>query len=352
MTENTTTNHHLKFGLLVSCDEPGTADPAVTLPQWIERAVTARDLGFESIAVGHHYSFGPVDDANNHLLENWRYQPLLMLAHLSAVLGNTVSYATSVLLSAPLHPVQLAEEVATLDTMCHGKLRLGLGLGWAPYEFAGLSVDYATRGRRFDELIVTYKRLMTESVVKNDGPHFPIPRGSLVAHGISRPMPPLWIGASGDAAVRRAARLGDAWVMSGHMDVDELARQQKLFDRTRSEYGLPAPKEAPIVRIIALSEDRDQARRDIQPLAEEWVRRRGDRGWSVARKGDLDAVERTGTRFIVGDPDDCVKHIETIKEQFPITEVLFVIAYPNADQETRLKMIELIGREVIPRLNK
>ncbi|MQA80503.1 MAG: LLM class flavin-dependent oxidoreductase [Streptosporangiales bacterium] len=338
----------IRLGLLISRDEPGTSDPVVTLAQSVERATRARDAGFEMISVAHRYSFGPSADADEASLFTWRFQPFLMLAYLAARLGDTVDYATSVLVSPGLHPVQLAEDVATLDAMCHGRLKVGIGLGWMPYEFEAFGVTSTGRARRFDELLETYRALTTQDSVTSAGPHFPVAGRSLVAHGIQRPVP-LWIGASADAAVRRAARYGDAWVMTAHMDVATLVEQQRLYHAELARWDRPRPARVPVNRMLAIAEDRDTALREIRPMIEDWYRKRGTWGWFLTEDTASD-ITAIGDRWIVGDPDDCVEQILALRRELGATDVILATPFPGADQVTRLRMIDLVGEHVIPRL--
>ena len=120
----------IRFGLLVSKDDAPETDPRQRVADHIERATAARDAGFDTIVVGHRYSYGPgsADDRGSPLISS-RFQPLLVLAHMAAALGDTVNYAPLVMVSPALNPVQLAEDAATLDAMTGG--RLGWASGWA-----------------------------------------------------------------------------------------------------------------------------------------------------------------------------------------------------------------------------
>jgi alkanesulfonate monooxygenase SsuD/methylene tetrahydromethanopterin reductase-like flavin-dependent oxidoreductase (luciferase family) len=125
------------------------------------------------------------------------YEPLIVLAYLAAA-TRRVRLGTSVYLVALRNPLAVARQVVTLDRLSGGRLVLGLGVGWLESEFVAAGVPYRQRGRRTDEAIAVLER--------QD------------AH------PPLWIGGRSEAAVRRAARSGDAWHPS-HLTLDELRGQ-------------------------------------------------------------------------------------------------------------------------------
>ena len=94
----------VSFGLIVNGDEPPDHDPLEIVDAEIEGAVAARDAGFGSISVAHRYSYGPdADGPGGKKLTTWRTQPFAMLAHLAALLRDTVHYQTSVLVSPAQH---------------------------------------------------------------------------------------------------------------------------------------------------------------------------------------------------------------------------------------------------------
>jgi alkanesulfonate monooxygenase SsuD/methylene tetrahydromethanopterin reductase-like flavin-dependent oxidoreductase (luciferase family) len=125
------------------------------------------------------------------------YEPLIVLAYLAAVTRRVI-LGTSVYLLPLRNALLAARQAVTLDRLSQRRLVLGVGVGWLEHEFAAVGVPYRQRGRRTDEAIAVLKQ--------------------------QRQHPPLWIGGRSDAAMRRAARSGDAWHPS-HLTLDELRRQ-------------------------------------------------------------------------------------------------------------------------------
>src|SRR3954470_6077056 len=139
------------------------------------------------------------------------YEPLIVLAYLAAV-TRRVMLGTSVYLLPLRNPLLAARQAVSLDRLSDGRLVLGVGVGWLEHEFAAVGVPYRERGRRTDEAIAVLK-----AACGADG-------GEFLPKPVQQPHPPLWIGGRSAAAVRRAARAGDAWHPS-HLTVDELRRQ-------------------------------------------------------------------------------------------------------------------------------
>lgn len=236
----------------------------------------------------------------------WRFQPVPLLAHLAAHVGSEMNYVTAVLLSTSAHPVQLAEDICTLDAMCGGRLRVGIGLGWMPHEFEAFGVDQQFRVSRLEELITATWALLTQDEVDFSGRHFTFRQAKLVARPVQHPSPPIWLGASAEAAVLRAARMADSWTISGISSVEELRPQLAAYRGELGRLGRAVPAERPINRWVYVAEDRQTAIDEAMPVLAEWHRKRGAWGWVQVRAEDgtlSDAVLGSG-RWIIGDPQD------------------------------------------------
>ena len=181
----------------------------------------AEELGYDSIWCNDHLALpgtrgdGAAEPAYAAAYGQQRgqsiYEPLIVLAYLAAV-TRRVMLGTSVYLLPLRSPLLAARQAVSLDRLSEGRLVLGIGAGWLESEFAAVGVPYRQRGRRTDDAIAMLKSLCGE-----DGADF-LPKP------VQRPHPPLWIGGRSAAALRRAARAGDAWHPS-HLTVDELRTQ-------------------------------------------------------------------------------------------------------------------------------
>lgn len=341
----------MQFGLLVSNDDPPEIDPRQRVVEHLERARCAHDAGFDTLAVAHRYSYGPAspDDRGPPLL-TWRLQPLPLLAYLAGAFGDRMNYVTSVLLSTSAHPVQLAEDTATMDAMCGGRLRLGIGLGWMPNEFEAFGVPQRGRGRRLAELVTLVRRLLTEDEVDFTGAYYRVRCARLVARSVQRPCPPIWLGASADPAIRRAARLGDTWTISALASLDELRGQNERYLAELARLGRPAPAERPINRWVYVAETREEAVAQARPLLADWYRKRGDWGWFLAhdRAGTLPDEVLGNGRWIIGSPQDCVERIGMLRDQLGINHLICAMPWPGMPQAQRLRTVELLGERVLP----
>jgi probable F420-dependent oxidoreductase len=193
----------------------------------------ADELGFDSIWCNDHLAIpgardgGGAEPAYAAAYGEQRgqhvYEPLIVLAYLAAV-TRRVLLGTSVYLLPLRNPLLAAKQAVSLDRLSDGRLVLGVGVGWLESEFAALGVPYRQRGSRTDEAIAMLKALCAQDSAEFHGRHHSLADVEFLPKPVQRPHPPLWIGGRSDAAMRRAARTGDAWHPS-HLTVDELRRQ-------------------------------------------------------------------------------------------------------------------------------
>ena len=160
----------------------------------------ATEVGADHLCVGDHVSFfvGAGTDG------------LTSATALLAAQAELPVYVALYLL--PLrHPVLVARQLATLAQLAPGRLTLGVGIGGEdPHELEICGVDPTTRGRRMDECLQILRGLAAGTPVTNDSEFFSL-RDALILPEPSPPVP-LVVGGRSDAAVRRAAKLGDGWL--------------------------------------------------------------------------------------------------------------------------------------------
>jgi probable F420-dependent oxidoreductase len=158
------------------------------------------------------------------------YEPLLSLSYIAAR-TRTIGLGTSVLVLPLRSPFVVAKQAATLDQLSGGRLTLGVGIGWERTEFAAVGVDFRERAARTDEAIALLRHLFYD-----EGPF----EGRFYAYetGVFEPRPdreiPIMVGGTSDAALRRAAAVGDEWqafALDSAAFGERLARLRALSDR-------------------------------------------------------------------------------------------------------------------------
>lgn len=168
----------------------------------------AEELGFADIWVSDHV----VHPAAQSYPSPHLYDPLVTLSW-AAACTTTIGLGTSVMV-VPMHnPLELANALASLDSLSGGRLVVGAGAGWSEDEYRALGYGFADRGRRMDEALD-----MLRVAWRDDPASF---HGASIDFDDIRFLPkpahviPIWIGGSGERAYRRAVERGDGFQAVG-----------------------------------------------------------------------------------------------------------------------------------------
>jgi probable F420-dependent oxidoreductase len=304
-----------------------------------ERAEAA---GFDSVWLGEHH--------NSTLLYP---APLVGLA---AIAGRThrVRLGTGVLLLPLYHPLAVAEEASMVDVISRGRLILGIGAGYAPEEFAAFDVSIKERGSRLDEAVPLIHRLWTEDAVSHEGRHYRIGNATLRPRPVQRPRPPIWFAGWVDAALRRAGRLGDAWLGGPSAKLDELAACVRMYREARRTAGRDAGSgEVALMRYVFVAESLERARavagaafiRSFEQTYFRWPH-------PVVKRpaGELTIARLSEDRIILGDPASCVRQIERFQTELGLTHLICRMSVAGIPADAALASMDLFTREVIPAL--
>ncbi|MDO9709247.1 TIGR03619 family F420-dependent LLM class oxidoreductase [Paracraurococcus lichenis] len=140
---------------------------------------------------------------------------------------------TSVMV-VPHRPAMLAAKmISTIDVLSGGRLTLGIGAGWLQEEFEALQVpDFAARGRVTDEYILAAKELWTSAAPRFEGEFVRFHDIGFAPKPVQPGGPPIWVGGESGPALRRTAKLGDAWYPIGtnpSFPLDSLARYRSAI---------------------------------------------------------------------------------------------------------------------------
>jgi len=194
------------------------ANPA----RWLDIAVEAERLGFESVWISDHLVLPTVLDSAEHPRRKILIKPTTptfdVMVHLAALAARTsrIRLGTYVYQLALRHPFVAARAVTTLDVVSSGRVELGVGAGYVSTEWAATGLEFATRGALLDECIAVCRRLWTESAVRHDGRFYRFPAVEFEPKPVQRPHPPIHVGGESRTALRRAAAIGDGWIGMHH----------------------------------------------------------------------------------------------------------------------------------------
>jgi probable F420-dependent oxidoreductase len=322
--------------------------------QTFELASIAEEAGFDTATTGHHhFMFGNMAD------------PLTFMAAVAAR-TDTLRVGTGIF-QLPVHnPVRVAEQVATIDEISGGRISLGVGLGWWDLEYQVHGSNIRQRGSRMEECLEILRLVWSQEHTSYTGKHYSFPELTVYPRPVQQPSIPLWVAGVADAAVDRAARLGDAWMCGPVQSIGKAKSCLELYRARCAELAKPADW---ILRRYAwVAPDRRTVEEDVLPnyvagLVEHWresveeeeeieLFRRMDAGEDVS----IDDIARD--RLLYGAPDDVIAQIERYRTETGCEHVhmAFGAGLPaNKGGESTLgsfdehaDMIRLFGREVIP----
>jgi probable F420-dependent oxidoreductase len=181
-------------------------------------ALAAEAAGFDGVLLGDHVVMPATIRAEASYTKDGK-SPMGFetawpecLSAMAFLLGATsrLRVISSVLVLPMRNPLIVAKSVQTMAVMSGGRVVLGVGSGWMAEEFAALGAPFVGRGARTDEGIEIVRRLGTEGVVEWKSNHYDIPKVS--GHPTPPSPVPIYVGGEAEAALRRAARLGDGYL--------------------------------------------------------------------------------------------------------------------------------------------
>ena len=331
----------MRLGLGLSVQHPPEDPQATRFAEHLAQVRAARAAGFSHVWASQHYVAAPYT----------YFQPLPTLGRVAAEAGE-MSLGTGVLL-LPLHaPVDVAEQIATLDVITGGRFIFGVGLGYRDVENAALGVDPRARVGRLEEGIEVLERLWSGEPVVYQGKHFQLRDVRISLRPLQQPRPPIWLAANADAGVKRAARLADAWLMNPHSTLSTHERQLARFHETRDALGRPPARAIPLIRECYVAPDAKTALAEARPFLEgkyaayrAWEQDKAlPAGESFAH--DFDTL--TCDRFLIGDPERVREEIARYQERLGITDLIVRVQWPGMDPARVLRSIRLLGDEVLP----
>ncbi len=217
----------------------------------------------EAMGYAHVLLYDHVIGANTRNRPGWQgpytidtlfHEPLVQFAYMAGA-TKSLGFVTGILILSQRQTVLVARQAASLDILCEGRLRIGVGTGWNHVEYEALNIPFKGRGARIDEQIDVLKLLWSQREVTFRGRDHTIIEAGLNPMPIQQPIP-IWLGGGGDrpafgtvassAVHHRIASKADGWIP---MFAPEIApgrpaalseRSLELIDTVRGlcrEYG-------------------------------------------------------------------------------------------------------------------
>lgn len=218
----------MKFGFIIPHNY-GLDDPDDVL----NMGIRAEELGFDSVWVNHHVlNVGYILDR----LGSKPYFDALTVLTWVAAHTQHVGLGTTVLVLPYLNPLVLAKTLATIDVMSKGRLVVGVGVGALKPESDALGSTYETRGRYANECIEVMRELWTAENPRYAGEFFSFSGVKFSPKPTKKYGPPIIIGGTSRAAIKRVAMHGDGWHPIGQTTL-ELSENIEIIKRLAGEHG-------------------------------------------------------------------------------------------------------------------
>lgn len=223
--------------------------------QLIEVAKFAEEVGFEGVMDGDHVAFPEplrspypyTPDGKPPMNSDWNYPDNFASAAAICAVTTRLRYATDIFVLPARNPLMVAKAAGTVDILSNHRFILGVAAGWMKDEFDLSGVDFATRGRRMDEMIVLMRKLWMGGPTEHHGEFFDI--HPLNMEPTPKRLVPIYAGGASKPALRRAATLCDGWLNAGNTP-DELVTLMAELTRLRKEAGRD---HLPFESIVALT---------------------------------------------------------------------------------------------------
>ena len=337
----------MKVGLFVTNQQFLATDMVSALDDQFAMVRMARDRGWNSLLSGQHY----LNEGNNKQL-----QTVPFLARLAAEAGE-MTIGLGILLLNLHNPVYTAETVATLDVICARQLHLRRGPGLPRRGVRRLRRAQGRAGQALRGVpharpapVDGGERLLRAASASN------LHNVHMNIRPVQKPRPPIWMAANNDPAVKRAARMADAWFINPHATIDTIRRQMAIYRAELKAAGKGPPRELPMVKEVFCARDRATALEMAGPYLLAKYRDYAKWGQDKVMPDDTDfnrsLDELIKGRFILGSPEQCYKELEPYWKEFGVNHLVIRTHWAGMPLSTALASMRLISDELLPALHK
>ena len=338
----------MDFGTFLLLQSPSARSSQEIYARGIETAQAAETLGFRNVWLAeHHFS-----------TYGYLSRPTQLAAYIAAK-TTRLRVGLAVIVVPLHHPLVIAEEIATLDLLSGGRLDVGLGRGYQPYEFERFGLELESARARWDESIDIILKALGGQPFSYAGKFFMIPETSVFPQPIQQPHPPIWITAQSPESIDGAVRRGFHVLTGGFgVSIERLAEFRRLFDRLVAEVKPEHPLEIGVQRAVYVADSQADARaaaeearwnmRVTLSLRNRYERVERGRAIPVPAPNEPDIDDLLDRFLVIGTPDTCIRQIERIKDLVGITHLSCSFGLGDLEQARVLRSMEHFARDVMP----
>jgi len=351
----------MHIGLMMECDFREGRTQREAFDEALATAEAAEALGFDGIWLAERHFAAPGGSAP---VSSIGSSPLL-LATAIATRTSRLRVGTAVLLLPLGHPVRLAEEVATLDHLSHGRLDLGIGRSSFPRSYEGYNIAYEESRARFREYLDVMRLAWTQERFSYAGTFYTFRDVELIPKPYQHPHPPLHHAATTRETFAAIGTLGFPLLVGlVSAAMSELAEGIAEYQAAWHEAGHPGQGEVRLRLPIYVAEDMDRARSEPQASAMPYYERvrqaylrsantfeNPARAARAARLATLTSADVLQTRVVFGMPTLVTERLSTLRHEVGLSGI---IMEPNIGgripHELLLHSMRLFTQEVAPSL--
>jgi alkanesulfonate monooxygenase SsuD/methylene tetrahydromethanopterin reductase-like flavin-dependent oxidoreductase (luciferase family) len=297
----------------------------------------ASRMGYAWVSIGQHWVSHPTV---------WP-QPFPILARLAPEIG-TMRLKTSVLLLPIVNAVEAAETIATLDHICHGRLDVGVAIGYREKELEAAGLTRHDRVAKLEESLDLMKQLWTGREVTFHGKYTRLTAGRLGFPPFQEPHPPLEMGAQSEGATRRAARLTDGVFFGPQVAWRDVGKLAAVFREARAESGAGRPGSIGASRSLIVGADKERARAAAREYLEKTFTMY--RTWQMQERSmaplQLSSEIALDDWTVYGAPRDCVETLERAGE-LGLDKIGFTIYSLPREVDARIEYLQMIAEDIV-----
>jgi alkanesulfonate monooxygenase SsuD/methylene tetrahydromethanopterin reductase-like flavin-dependent oxidoreductase (luciferase family) len=268
------------------------------------------------------------------------------------------------------NPVQIAEEIATLDHLSNGRLGFGIGRAAFPRIYQGYGFDYSESRDRFDECLEIILRSWTQERFSFKGNFYQYDDLCVVPKPLQKPHPPIRIGATSEDTFELVGRMGypifiNPSRVTSLLDLKPMiaefhAARKKAGHTGTVDVGLRVPVYVADTKEKAYSEPKESTMYQMQRLIRvitESVGQSGitagdDRAGQAKRLQSMSYEDVLDNMVIYGTPESVVERLQELQEELGINQVIYEVNFGcSVPLEHQIKAVQLINEKVAPNLD-
>jgi alkanesulfonate monooxygenase SsuD/methylene tetrahydromethanopterin reductase-like flavin-dependent oxidoreductase (luciferase family) len=341
----------MKFGLImVPQVRNGEPEPYENL---IEQIEYAEELGYDSIwLTEHHFS-------------EYGRPSVPVLAGQAAARTKRIRIGTAIVVLPFHHPIQVAEDWATIDQISNGRVEFGIGRGNQPAEFKGLNVPMDEARERSTEALEIIRQAWTQDSFSYDGKFWQIPEVSVLPKPVQKPHPPIWQAAVSAYTVKMVIEQQINGLIGPYLCPFEVLKEE-FFDVWHD--GIQAAGRPDLQmchnEFVWVGESDAQVKADIEEHVM-WYVRTAAKLWGerikeksakqfanfsevLERFEQISFDEIYNDLGIFGTPEKVSEKVRWMRDEGRVDHLMNFMWFGGVDQEKSLRNMELFAKEVMP----